>query len=229
MNQTGKLYIVSSPIGNRDDITTRAIDALRTCDAVLCEEHRVGSSLLKQYGIEKPLIELNEHNENEMIQQVLFRLSQGQNLALISDCGTPVFFDPGRQLIRLLYESEIPIVAVPGVSSLMTALSLCPFNMNQFLFLGFLPAKTELRAHVLQQHSRAENALVLMDTPYRMAKLLSEVAVAFGKNQPVFLACDLTMTSETIYQGTIQNVIAKVQNRKAEFILVIEKPQRRPL
>lgn len=223
----GRLYLVSIPIGDPGDITLRAKEILAKVDAVLCEERKEGSKFLKSIDIQKELIELNEHNENEMVQSVLLRLMNGENLALISDCGTPVFSDPGRQLLKLLYDSGINVVPVPGVSSLMTAISLCPFKLDQFHFEGFLPPKTEQRAAVLARLAATPDPIILMDTPYRMTKLLDEVIKAFGRYQPIFLACDLTMPNEKNYLGTAQEVASAVQNRKAEFILIIDRPSKR--
>ncbi len=114
----GKLFVVATPIGNSADITRRAVDVLSSADAVVCEERKNGARLLKELGIDKPLIELNEHNESNMIQDILVLLMQGQSLALVSDCGTPVFSDPGRQLLVLLNEMNIQVVPVPGASSI---------------------------------------------------------------------------------------------------------------
>lgn len=227
-NKFGKLYIVATPIGNSQDITLRAIETLRSVDAVICEERKDGSRLLKQLEIiGKPLIELNEHNESDMIQQVLIELMNGRNMALVSDCGTPVFSDPGKQLLKLMAEMRIKVVPVPGASSLTTALSVCPFDMENFTFLGFLPPKTEQRAAVLQKHKFSECPLILMDTPYRLVKLLDEVSRTFGRQQQIFLALDLTLPSEMTCLGTVQDVAAQAQGRKAEFILILDRPQRR--
>lgn len=223
----GNLYIVATPIGNSADITRRALDVLGSVDAVICEERKNGARLLKELGISKPLIELNEHNESSMIQEVLILLMQCQSMALISDCGTPVFSDPGRQLLVLLEEMRIQVVPVPGASSLIAAMSVCPFNLEQFQFAGFLPPKTELRQPALARLSRADQPVILMDTPYRLSKLLGEVQQAFGKKQRVFLACDLTLPSERLYHGTIEEVIRQTNNRKAEFILILDRPQRK--
>ena len=227
-NKFGKLYIVATPIGNPQDITLRAIETLRSVDAVICEERKDGSRLLKQLEIiGKPLIELNEHNESDMIQQVLIELMNGRNMALVSDCGTPVFSDPGKQLLKLMSEMRIKVVPVPGASSLTAALSICPFDMENFTFLGFLPPKTEQRAAVLQKHKFSDCPLILMDTPYRLAKLLDEVSRTFGRQQQIFLALDLTLPSEMTYLGTVQDVASQVQGRKAEFILILDRPLRR--
>lgn len=227
-NKFGKLYIVATPVGNPQDITLRAIETLRSVDAVICEERKDGSRLLKQLEIiGKPLIELNEHNESDMIQQVLIELMNGRSMALISDCGTPVFSDPGKQLLKLMAEMRVKVVPIPGASSLMAALSVCPFDMENFTFLGFLPPKTEQRAAVLQKHKFSDCPLILMDTPYRLAKLLDEVSRTFGRQQQIFLALDLTLPSEMTYLGTVQDVASQVQGRKAEFILILDRPLRR--
>jgi len=223
----GTLYIVSTPIGNPGDLTLRALEVLKAADAVLCEERKEGARFLKSISVSKPLIELNEHNESDMIQMVLLRLMNGENLALISDCGTPVFNDPGRQLLDLLYGSRIPIVPVPGASSLMAAISACPFDLDQFYFAGFLPSKTEQRVAVMARLATSSNAIILMDTPYRLSKVLAEVVKAFGRSQKIFLACDITLPTERFYLCEVQKVVDESQNRKAEFILVLDKPARR--
>lgn len=224
----GKLYVVATPIGNAGDITTRAIETLAHADVILCEEHRNGSRLLKSLGIAKPLLELNEHNEAERIQEVLLMLAQGQTLALISDCGTPVFSDPGKKLLKLLYEMNIAVTPLPGASSLMAALSVCPFDLEEFLFIGFLPVKTDQRQKKLSQLKYSNYPLVLMDTPYRMQRLLQEVQQSFGKKQNIFLACDLTMPEEHLYLGPVDEILPKILNRKAEFILILDHPQKKP-
>lgn len=225
--KTGTLYIVATPIGNMKDITHRAIDILSKVDIVICEELRQGSTLLKRLGIQNELIPLNEHNESEMVQNILVELLNGKSMALVSDCGTPVFSDPGRKLLQILYESSVPVRTVPGASSLTAAISICPLILDQFTFIGFLPPQTEKRISVLRSYAHTPHPLILMDTPYRLSKLLNECAEVFGKKQTIFLACDLTLQKERAYLGTIEEILAKVENTKAEFMLIIDKPQRR--
>jgi len=226
-NLTGKLHVVATPIGNQGDITQRAIEVIRSVDAVICEERKEGSKLLRQLGTEKPLIELNEHNENEVVQDILIELVNGKSFALVSDGGTPLFNDPGRQLIKLLYDGGIAISPTPGVTSLTAAISVCPFDLDHFLFLGFLPPKSDERERTLSRYASSSLPIILMDTPYRMGKLLLDVSKVFGKGQTIFLACDLTLPSEALLLGSVQEVMAKVSNRKAEFILILDKPDRR--
>lgn len=223
----GSLSIVAIPIGHPDDITRRAVETLQQVDAVICEERSQGMRTLKYLGVNKPLIELNEHNESEMVQTILLELMNGENLALISDCGTPVFADPGRQLLGLLYDAGIHVKALPGPSSLMAAISLCPFDLSNFHFAGFLSPKTDLRATALKRLFRLSIPVILMDTPYRMGKLLAESMQAFGRKQIAFLAMDLTLPREKVLCNTLENLVSQTQGRKAEFILIIDRPQRR--
>ena len=218
----GSLYIVSTPIGNYRDITLRALDVLKAVDAVVCEEYRQGSTLLKKLELpKKELMLLNEHNEQEMAAEIAQILLNGKDLALISDCGTPAFADPGTHLIQLATEYQIPVIPVPGASSLMTILAVSPLPMEEFYFAGFLPRKSELRKPRLYKLSKMRIPVILMDTPYRLGKLLVEVRQAFGKNRTITLALDLTLSSEKIYHGAVNDIIPQVGNRKSEFMLIV--------
>jgi len=225
-NYAGHLYIVATPIGNPLDITFRAFWMLQNVDAVICEEYRQGSRLLHQLEIEKELIPLNEHNETEEVQNILQRLTQGETMAIISDAGTPVFADPGQHLLELLYQAGIPVSPVPGPSSLMAALSLCDFPIDRFVFAGFPPRKSQLRISFLTQYTHQSVPVILMDTPYRLTKLLEEVEAVFGKGQDILLACDLTQSKEMIYRGSVQEILPKVTGQKKEFVLILNLNKR---
>ncbi len=225
--KTGKLYIVATPIGNPKDITLRALEILKNVDAVICEEFRQGSKLLHQLGVENELIPLNEHNESMEAQNIMFRLARGETMAIISDAGTPIFADPGQHLLELLYQAGIPVSPIPGPASLMAALSLCDFPIDRFTFAGFPPRKTELREKFLADFQSGEKAVVLMDTPYRLTKLLEEVQTVYGKNQQVLLACDMTLKNEAIFRGTVGQILPKVSGQKREFILVLNLSRRK--
>lgn len=226
--KTGKLFIVATPIGNPKDITLRALDVLKNVDAVICEEYRQGDRLLHKLGIENNLIPLNEHNEIEESQNIMVRLAQGETMAIISDAGTPVFADPGQHLLELLYQMEIPISPVPGPASLMAALSLCDFPIERFVFAGFPPRKSLHREGFLANYKSVGVPVILMDTPYRLTKLLSEVEAVFGANQDILLACDMTLKKEAIFRGMIKDILPKVSGQKREFILILNlnKPKR---
>lgn len=222
MKSPGTLFIVATPIGNYQDITLRAIEILKAVDGIICEEYREGSTLLKKIGIQpKEIITLNEHNESEKISDITLRIVNGQSMALISDCGTPVFADPGANLIELAWSMGIRVSPIPGASSLMAALSTLDFKINRFLFLGFLPRDPGLRKKELTKNKNLHTPVIIMDTPYRLAAILEDVKNVFGGNHSIVLACDLTMPSERIHRGGVAEIQKQVGNSKAEFILII--------
>ncbi len=226
--KSGTLYIVATPIGNPKDITLRALEVLRDSDAVICEEYRQGSRLLHKLGIdEKELLILNEHNEKDEAHHIAQRLSSGDSLALISDAGTPVFADPGQYLLALVYQKHIPVKPVPGPASLMAALSLCDFPINRFVFAGFPPRKTQQREGFIKQFTSETFPVVLMDTPYRLTKLLTEVSAIFGQRQEILLASDLTLKTEEIHRGSVGEILPKVSGQKREFILILNLNKRK--
>ena len=221
-NSFGKLYVVATPIGNWEDITIRALNILKSVDLLVCEEFRVGSTLLKKLSLpKKELINLNEHNEKEQAQLVIQKLMEGLDIALISDCGTPVFADPGHMLINQAIQVGIQIVPIPGASSLMTTLSVLDFKLDQFYFAGFLPREKEQRKEELSSLKSLSIPIVLMDTPYRLQRLLEEAAQTFGNNRRITLGVNLTMENERFFRGPISQVIKQLNVKKAEFMLVV--------
>ena len=224
--KVGKLYIVATPIGNPKDITLRALDILKKVDVIICEEYRQGTRLLHKIGIKNNLLTLNEHNEAQEAHNILKRIQNGETMALISDAGTPVFADPGGHLMRLIFQHNIPVSSIPGASSLMTALSLCDFSIDRFYFAGFPPRKSPKREAFLSQLRSIADPIVLMDTPYRLTKLLSEIKQIFGDHQDILLACDLTLRKEAIFRGQVKDVLPKVSGQKREFMLILNRQQK---
>ncbi len=221
MVEKGCLYIVATSIGNPRDITLRALDILQAVDAVICEEYREGSTLLKRLEIQKEIIEINEHNEASQSPLVVERLRAGQSMALISDCGTPVFADPGATLIHLLVEEDIPVVPIPGASSLMATLSILDMKLDRFIYAGFLPRDRAERKKALKHLRSTRFPIILMDAPYRLAALLVDLEDAYGGGTQITLAMDLTLPGETIFRGTIAEASRKVGQRKSEFVLIV--------
>jgi 16S rRNA (cytidine1402-2'-O)-methyltransferase len=228
MLKKSSLYVVATPIGNPEDITLRALKVLTQANAIICEEIRQGSKLLKQIGVTgKELIALNEHNEREQTFHILTRLNNEESLALISDCGTPLFSDPGAYLMKQVVEQGFSAIPIPGASSLMTALSILDVKCGMFIYGGFITQKTEMRLPQLRYLQSLHLPVILLDTPYRLGKILEEVSQVFGSQQRITLACDLTMPTEEIFRGNISSVMQKIGIRKAEFILVIHEPTKR--
>lgn len=221
------LYIVSTPIGHPKDITLRALEVLDAADFIIGEEQRIASTFLKRLKLShKTLHLLNEHSTERDVEE-LTQLCKNHQVALISDCGTPSFYDPGYQLIQQCRKKNILATAVPGASSLMTLLSLVSQQVNQFYFAGFLPADNEQRSIKFQALRTHSEPLILMDTPYRLLKLLTELDTHFSQRQ-ILLGLNLTQESEMIIEGTPQNLIRALTHRgieKAEFILLIYKDQ----
>jgi len=218
-----KLFLVSTPIGNYDDITLRALNILKKVDFIICEEYKAARRMLAHYKINKELIALNEHNENEVVDEVVAEILNGKITALISDCGTPLFSDPGHLLVDLCIAQGIEVVPVPGANSLLPALVGSGYDFEKFYYYGWLSAKKDIRRKQLLDLKRIKEVIVLMDTPYRLKRLLSDVVNIFGNATPVVLAFKLTMKDEKYYRGSAQKVlnIAEKNNLKGEFVLIV--------
>jgi len=221
------LYIVSTPIGNYDDISLRALSILKEVDFIICEEFKEGNKLLRYYGFDKPLEALNEHNEARDAEVTLERIRNGADAALISDAGTPVFADPGARLIHLALKQGIKVVPVPGASSILAALVVSDFDINTFYYAGFLPRKKEERLQALRNLASMKTVSVIMETPYRFRPLIEDCLAAFGRDRRAIVAVDLTMQTEKVIRGKLGEIEKSFQTNpfKAEFVLVIDAPR----
>jgi len=219
----GTFYLVSTPIGNDDDITLRAIKVLKLCDIIVCEELKIGGHILKRHSITKVLESLNEQNEFEKSEEFIRELQNGKNIALISDAGTPVFADPGYVLVREAIRKNIKITVVPGPSSIMTALLYCGFSINQFLYAGFLSREREERFAQLKRLRDEARTVVLLETPYRLMPVLEAASKILG-NRRAYIGCNLTMPFETHHYGTFSELYEKFEDLrfKGEFVIVFE-------
>ncbi|MFN4110853.1 MAG: 16S rRNA (cytidine(1402)-2'-O)-methyltransferase [Ignavibacteria bacterium] len=220
----GTLYIVSTHIGNIDDLTLRAKRILQECDIIICEELKPARQLLKSLNLYKELLPLNEHTEQNTTPIVIGLLKSGKNCCLISDAGTPIFSDPGNYLLNIVRQNDIQISLVPGPDSLIPSLVLSGFDISKFYFAGWLSPKSEERKSQLKKLKTIELTLALMETPYRLIQLLNDVSEIFGKETLISLACDLTTINEYVYRGKIDKIIndIKEMNLKCEFVLVID-------
>jgi 16S rRNA (cytidine1402-2'-O)-methyltransferase len=225
----GTLYLVATPIGNPDDMTLRALKVLKEVDLIVCEEFKEGARLLRQYDIKKPLENLNEHNEKAQTPLLLQHLREGKTIALISDCGTPLFSDPGLFLVQQAIRSRINVVPIPGASSLLAALVVAGFPFQQFVFYGLLSPKKEQRRKELEQLKYERRTAVLIDAPYRLMPLLEDIVVVLGAERELCVACDLTTPMEEIRHGTAQshlNYFQHSERQKREFVIVIRGVER---
>lgn len=214
------LTIIATPIGNLEDISMRAVRSLREADLIVGEEFKEVSRLLKQLEITgKPLANLNEHSTDEDVRELAEKCLTHQ-VALVSDAGTPAFCDPGSRLTKLCRERSIPITALPGPSSLMTLLSLTSERIDRFHFAGFLPREAHERTQALKELTQTSQATILMDTPYRLEKLLTELAEHMPERR-ILLGLDLTAPSERILEGTPRKLLPLVVGQKAEFVILV--------
>lgn len=222
------IYVVATPIGNKDDITLRALKVLQKVDFVICEEYKVGSRLLKSYEIKKPLILLNEHNEKEQNIEILDRLMLGgETAALISDAGTPLFADPGNGLVWQCHQNGIQVIPIPGASSIMAALMSAGLAADNFLYYGFLPANRNERLNAIKKIPSYLN-VILLEAPYRLKQLLRDLRKGLGDNRNTIIAYKLTQPQEKIFWGTLKELALMTENLpKGEFVLILKKLETR--
>lgn len=222
---SGILYLVSIPMGDDRELSSRAADVLIQADALVCEEWKTGRSLIKRLGLQdqKELFRLNEHNVKESTTELLGLLKQGKTLALFSDSGAPVFADPGAELVKLCYRNNIAIKHVSGPSSLISALVVCGFTIEPFLYMGWLPRKPEERNRALTRLKQDNTTAIIMETPYRLMAMLESIKQALGPDRLIAVCCNLTAKNEHIQRGTVLEVIKYFEQHpeKPEFVLVI--------
>ena len=217
----GKLYIVSTPIGNLKDITLRAIETLNEVDFILCEDTRVTSILLKQYNVIKQLISFNAVSEIKKIPSIIERLHNGQSYALVSDAGTPAISDPGVRLVSEAIKEGIQVITIPGATALVAALTISGLPTDSFLFEGFLPQKKG-RQKKLKELSEEERTIVLYESSHRIVKLIDELIEYFPERY-VVVCRELTKKFEETWRGFPAELKEKLGERivKGEFVIVI--------
>lgn len=214
------LYLVATPIGDFSEITFRAVEILKSADVILCESTKETSTLLKKLEIKAKRYEiLNEHTTLEELL-ALTEMCKNETVALVSDCGTPGFCDPGNNLIHYCRKNNIPVKSILGASSLMGLLSLSSQKLQQFYFRGFMPAENEARAKEWIKLKSEKNAIIIMDTPYRLKKTMEEVVQHFN-SRDVLLVMNLSQEDEHILEGRPSYVLQNIKMAKAEFMLLI--------
>lgn len=219
----GTLYIVATPIGNLEDITLRAIRTLKDADIIAAEDTRHTQTLLRRFTINTPLLSYHEHNERAKTGQLLARLERGENIALVSDAGTPAISDPGYRLVVEAVRAGIRVVPIPGPSALIAALSAGGLPTDGFNFRGFLPARKRERRSKLRELRGDRYSIVVYETPHRLKESLDDLCEIFGDRRMV-LAREVTKIHEEFLRGRISEVIGKVSQReiRGEVTLIIE-------
>lgn len=203
MTGPGTLYVVATPIGNLEDLSPRAAKILATVALIACEDTRRTGQLLTHLGLQKPLVSLHEHNEGQRVEQLLERLRAGDDVALVSDAGTPLVSDPGYRLMAALRIAQLPVCPVPGPSAALAALSIAGLPSDRFHFEGFLPAKATARRRRLQKLASYPQTLVFYEAVHRIDACLADLVYVLGAERPATLCRELTKRHETIQQGTL--------------------------
>jgi 16S rRNA (cytidine1402-2'-O)-methyltransferase len=219
----GKLYIIPTPIGNLEDITLRALKILKEVDSVLAEDTRTSGFLLKHFGIDKPLQAYHKFNEHKALQGLLSKLRAGGTMALVSDAGTPSISDPGFLIVRACVQEEIEVECLPGATALIPALVNSGFPSDRFCFEGFLPQKKG-RQKKLQELALEERTLIFYESPFRIAKLLSEIAQYFGQDREVTISRELSKLHEETLRGSAGELATMLETKtlKGEIVVVVK-------
>ena len=228
---SGVLYIVSTPIGNLEDITYRAVRVLGQVSLVACEDTRQSRKLLDHYGIRARLVSYHEHNEAVRAPEIVARLLAGENVALVSDAGTPLVSDPGYRIVTAAIAAGVRLEPVPGASAVLCALAASGLASDAFLFAGFLPPKSAARRRTLQSLTACPATLVFYEAPHRILESLEDIASVLGP-RPMVLARELTKVHEEFLRGTAAEIRAILERReriKGEITLLVGRGESQPL
>lgn len=220
---TGTLYLCATPIGNLQDMTPRAVETLRAVDIIAAEDTRNSIKLLNHFDIHTPMTSYHEHNKVEKARQLVARLASGQDIALITDAGTPAISDPGEVLVQLCYESNVPVTSLPGPSACIVALTLSGLSARRFSFEGFLPREKKERRAILAELAVEKRTMVLYEAPHHLSATLEDLFKSLGDRR-VTLCRELTKKFETVMPATLSQAIAFCgkEEPRGEYVLVVE-------
>ncbi|HVO45519.1 MAG TPA: 16S rRNA (cytidine(1402)-2'-O)-methyltransferase [Steroidobacteraceae bacterium] len=222
----GRLLVVATPIGNLNDLSPRAREALREASLIAAEDTRHTAGLLQSIGVSKPMLSLHAHNEEARLPELLTRLQSGEVIALVSDAGTPLLSDPGYRLVSSAARAGIEVGVIPGPSAITAALAVAGLPTARFCFEGFLPARSRERRTALARLATESRTLVLFEAPHRIVETLADLVEEFGGDRAAVVARELTKAHETIYRGTLAEIAALAAGepnfQRGELTLVIQ-------
>lgn len=225
-SRQGVLYVVATPIGNLRDMSERAVATLKSVARIAAEDTRHSARLLAHFGIDTPMVALHEHNEREVTPRLLERLAAGDDVALISDAGTPLVSDPGYCLVRAARAAGYRVVPVPGPAACIAALSVSGLPADRFVFEGFLPARSAARRSRLEALRAEERTLMFHESSHRIVDCLGDMADSFGADRPAVIARELTKLYETVKSGSLATLLAWLcadpDQRKGEFVVLVQ-------
>ena len=219
--EKGNLYLIATPIGNLEDITLRSINTLKEVDIIAAEDTRHSLKLLNHLNISKPLISYHRHNEDVKTKELIALLSQGKNVGLITDAGTPGISDPGEEVVKQAIENDINIIPIPGACAAINALISSGMSTKEFIFYGFLPLNKKLREEKFEDIKRQNKTIIIYEAPHRIKSTLKEINEKFG-NIKIVLAKEITKIHEEFIRGNIEEIINNIQEPKGEYIIIFE-------
>ena len=220
---SGMLYLCATPIGNLSDMTPRVVETLREVDLIAAEDTRNSIKLLNHFEISTPMTSYHEYNKVEKAHQLIAKMREGQNIALITDAGTPAISDPGEVLVRMCNEEGITVTSLPGPSALIVALTLSGLSTRRFCFEGFLPSDKKEKALVLEELKEETRTIILYEAPHHLVKTLEELYKVLG-DRKVTLCRELTKKFETVLPTTLQEALERYETEepRGEYVLVLE-------
>lgn len=224
MNDTGKLYVVGTPIGNLSDFSPRGIDTLEKVDYIAAEDTRVSLRLLTHFGIKKPMLSYYKPHEAEKSAKILELLAEGNDVALVSDAGMPCISDPGVYLVQKCYEAGIPVEVIPACNAAIAAVAISGIDTLRFAFEGFLPVNKKERSERLSEIKTLPHTLIFYEAPHKLCKTLEDMAEAFGGERYCALCRELTKIHEEVIRGTLSELCAYYENTepRGEYVIVVE-------
>ena len=217
----GRLYLVATPIGNLEDITLRALKVLEKVDVIAAEDTRHTLKLLNFYAITKPLISYHRHNEEVKSDVLIDKLKNGENIALVTDAGTPGISDPGEEIVKKAIENNIEIIPIPGACALINALICSGFNTKEFIFYGFLPINKKLRTKKLNEISKQNKTIILYEAPHKLLKTLNDILENIGDINCI-LAKEITKIHEEYIRGKISELISRKEEIMGEYVILLD-------
>ena len=218
---SGKIYLVATPIGNLEDITLRALRILKEVDIIAAEDTRNTLKLLNHYEISKPLVSYHRHNEEVKVDNLINKLKDGQNIAIVSDAGTPGISDPGEVVVKEAIKNNIDVVPIPGACAAINALICSGLDTKEFSFMGFLPLNKKLRKEKLNEIKKETKTLIIYEAPHKLKNTLQDLK-EIVEDRKIVLARELTKIHEEYIRGNIDEIIQKSENLKGEMIILIE-------
>lgn len=221
MQNYGKLYLVATPIGNLNDITYRAVEILKNVDVIAAEDTRHSLKLLNHLNISKPLISYHRHNEDNKTELLIKKLLNGENIALITDAGTPAISDPGEEVVKEAIKNNIEIIPIPGACALINALICSGMNTKEFVFYGFLPLNKKLRKNKFKEIKNENKTIILYEAPHKINQTLKDILEELGDIN-IVIARELTKIHEEFIREKVSNIINNYQELKGEIIIIIE-------